>query len=173
MCDQDQACVLVCLCACARVSVWGCVRAHVCLCVCLCVCVPGWACGGRDWPAAQGMRCLLSELTPRCVRWPVSACPGVSLPKSLELENLPVGRAYRDLRSEPLLLGAASQGRGDRELIRGVSPCWGPHGRPCRRAFMPPGQLSSGLCWPPHRGARCRLYCELLWAPRRPPHPAA
>lgn len=129
------ACVFVCTCTC--VCVWGCVCAHVCLCVCVCVCVPGWACGGRDWPAAQGMRCLLSELTPRCVRWPVSACPGVSLPKSLELENLPVGRAYRDLRSEPLLLGAASQGRGDRELIRGVSPCWGPHGRPCRRAFMP------------------------------------
>lgn len=124
------ACVFVCTCMC--VCVWGCVRARVSLCVFVRVCawVVMWV---RDWPAAQGMHCLLSELTPRCVRWPVSACPGVSLPKSLELENLPVGRAFGQnpfCWGPPARVGGTGSSFG--ECLRAGDPTDGPAvGRLC------------------------------------------
>lgn len=63
MCDQDQACVHVCLCARARVSVCGGVCAHMCVsvCVCACVCLGGHVGAGIGLPPRECAACSVSS----------------------------------------------------------------------------------------------------------------
>lgn len=59
MCDQDQACVLVCLCACARVSVCVGVCARTCVSLCVFVRVCAWV---GMW--GQGLACRPGNALP-------------------------------------------------------------------------------------------------------------